>query len=155
MDTTRLDALQGLATTWFETAQQGVIQAELDRKRGYGKLADILAGEAQEDFDDAQAIVKRLVELGYTPKPAAEALPSYTDIKAQLEATYQGFIGANEGALDRLAALFADDYTTRKLIQGFIIEEAGHKLWLEKHLSLINDIGMENYLIEMIGQVND
>lgn len=153
--TAKLDALQGLAQTWFKTAQQGIIQAELDRKRGYGKLADVLEGEAKEDFEDAQTIVKRLVELGYTPQPATDALPIYTDIKQQLESTYQGFIGENEGALDRLAALFDDDYTTRKMIQTFIVEEAGHKLWLEKHLGLIKDIGMENYLIEQIGQVND
>lgn len=155
MQTDRLAALEQLAQTWFETAQQGVIHAELDRKRGYGKLADLLANEAQEDFDDSQAIVKRLVELGYTPKPASEALPILTDIKAQLEFTYKGFIGENEGALDHLAALFNDDYKTRKMINDFIIEEAGHKLWLEKHLSLMKDIGMENYLIEQIGQVND
>jgi bacterioferritin len=85
-----------------------------------------------EDFQDSQTIVKRLAELGYTPKPAAGALPIFADIKEQLEFTYKSLIGENAGALDRIAQIFADDYTTHKMVNDFIIEEAEHKLWLDE-----------------------
>ena len=44
-----------------------------------------------------------------------------------------------------------DDYVTRNMIQEFIVDEQDHFNWVRQHLSLIEAIGMENYLIEQIG----
>lgn len=48
-------------------------------------------------------------------------------------------------------ALFEDDYVTKNMIQEFIVDEQDHFNWVRQHLSLMEEIGMENYLIEQLG----
>ncbi len=36
--------------------------------------------------------------------------------------------------------------------RGFIVDEQDHFNWVRQHLSLMNEIGMENYLIEQLGE---
>ena len=44
-----------------------------------------------------------------------------------------------------------DDYVTRSMIQEFIVDEQDHFNWVRQRLSLMEEIGMENYLIEQLG----
>lgn len=37
------------------------------------------------------------------------------------------------------------------MLQEFIIDEQEHYNWVRQHLSLIDEIGIENYLIEQLG----
>ena len=41
-------------------------------------------------------------------------------------------------------ALFEDDYVTKNMIQEFIVDEQDHFNWVRQHLSLMEEIGMEN-----------
>ena len=68
--------------------------------------------------------------LEYDCKDAAEALP----------------------AMSKALALFEDDYVTRSMIQVFIVDEQEHFNWVRQHLSLMEEIGMENYLIEQLSE---
>ena len=68
--------------------------------------------------------------LEYDCKDAAEALPM----------------------MSKSLALFDDDYVTRNMIQEFIVDEQDHYNWVRQHLSLIDAIGIENYLIEQMGE---
>ena len=45
---------------------------------------------------------------------------------------------------------FADDYITRRMIEEFIVDEQEHTNWLAEHLSLIEEIGYQNYLIQQL-----
>ena len=38
------------------------------------------------------------------------------------------------------------------MVQKFIVEEQNHFNWVRQHLSLIEEIGMESYLIEQLGK---
>ena len=67
--------------------------------------------------------------LEYDCKDSAEALPE----------------------MSKALTLFEDDYITRNMIQQFIVDEQDHFDWVRTHLSLIEEIGMENYLIEQMG----
>ena len=49
-------------------------------------------------------------------------------------------------------AMFEDDYVTRSMIQEFIVDEQDHFNWVRQHLNLMQEIGMENYLIEQLGE---
>ena len=53
--------------------------------------------------------------------------------------------------MSKALALFDDDYVTRHMIEEFIIDEQDHFNWVKGHLCLIEQIGMENYIIEMLG----
>lgn len=43
------------------------------------------------------------------------------------------------------------DYISRDLLQGILDDEEDHVDWLETQLSLIDKVGMENYLQSMMG----
>ena len=78
----------------------------------------------REDITD----IKEMLE--YDCKDSAEALPM----------------------MSKALALFDDDYVTRHMIEEFIIDEQDHFNWVKGHLCLIEQIGMENYIIEMLGE---
>ena len=61
--------------------------------------------------------------------------------------SFTGSSGTNMISL----ALFEDDYVTKNMIQEFIVDEQDHFNWVRQHLSLMEEIGMENYLIEQLG----
>ena len=52
--------------------------------------------------------------------------------------------------LNAALAEFADDYITRRMIEEFIVDEQEHTNWLAEHLSLIEEIGYQNYLIQQL-----
>ena len=51
--------------------------------------------------------------------------------------------------MDRCAAL--KDNGTRDLIEPILRESEEHVDWLETQLSLINSVGLQNYLTEQMG----
>ena len=40
----------------------------------------------------------------------------------------------------------------KDMVEEFILDEQDHFNWVKGHLCLIDQIGMENYLIEMLGE---
>jgi len=54
--------------------------------------------------------------------------------------------------MSKQLSVFEDDYVTKDMVQKFIVEEQNHFNWVRQHLSLIKEIGMENYLIEQLGK---
>ena len=115
------EALKGLAylgAVWFGNSKQHFAFSAYDRLNGWNKLADKWKEEAEEEWDEAEEVLYRLVELGCKPAELQEAMktiefPFYDDPKQQIETDY------NEGAikeLSELAAAFSDDYPTQKLI---------------------------------------
>ena len=54
--------------------------------------------------------------------------------------------------MSKSLTMFDDDYITRHMIERFIIDEQEHYNRVKGHLCLIEQIGMENYIIEMLGE---
>jgi len=148
---TNIEFLEMLAKGWFGNSQQHAIQAQLLKYRGFGKLADKIMAESDEEWAEAKKVNVRLIELGVTPKVELQAYPVFTDVKEMLEYDLKD---ASEALpeMSRALSLFDDDYVTRNMIQEFIIDEQEHYNWVRQHLSLIEEIGMENYLIEQMGE---
>ena len=132
---TKIELLKAFAKGWFGNSQQHSIHAQLLKARGLNKLGDKIMAESDEEWEEAKKVNARLIELGETPvveiEPydAAEALPM----------------------MSKSLAMFDDDYVTRHMIEEFILDEQEHYNWVKGHLCLIEQIGMENYIIEMLG----
>lgn len=92
-----------------------------------------------------------LIELGETPSVEIEAYPVITDIKEMLEYDCKDAAEALP-MMSKSLAMFDDDYVTRHMIEEFIIDEQEHFNWVKAHLCLIEQIGIENYIIEMLGE---
>ena len=119
---------------------------------GWNKLADKWKEEAEEEWDEAEEVLNRLVELGCKPADLQEALktiefPFYDDPKQQIESDFQP--NAVE-EMNQLLKAFDGDYTTQKLIQKWIDGEEAHMAWEKQYLYHIEKLGYENFLIAMM-----
>ena len=147
---TKIEFLKILTKGWFGNSQQHSIHAQLLKARGLNKLADKIMAESDEEWEEAKKVNARLIELGETPAVELQEYPVITDIKEMLEYDYKE---AEEALpmMSKALSLFDDDYVTRHMIEEFIIDEQEHFNWVKGHLRLIEQIGMENYMIEMLG----
>ena len=154
-DMTKEEALKGLAylgAVWFGNSKQHFAFSAYDRLNGWNKLADKWKEEAEEEWDEAEEVLNRLVELGCKPADLQEAMktiefPFYDDPKQQIETDYNADAIKE---LSELAAAFSDDYPTQKLIQKWIDGEVEHMAWEKQYLNYIDKLGYENFLIEMM-----
>ena len=148
---TKIEFLKYLAKGWFGNSQQHSIHAQLLRARGLNKLADKIMAESDEEWEEAKKVNARLIELGETPAVELEAYPVITDIKEMLEYDLKEAAEALP-MMSKALSMFDDDYVTRHMIEAFILDEQDHYNWVKGHLCLIEQIGMENYIIEMLGE---
>ena len=148
---TKIDFLKELAKGWFGNSQQHSIHAQLLKARGLNKLADKIMAESDEEWEEAKKVNARLIELGETPAVVLQKYPVITDIKEMLEYDCKDAAEALP-MMSKALALFDDDYVTKHMIEEFIIDEQDHFNWVKGHLCLIEQIGMENYIIEMLGE---
>ena len=147
---TKIEFLQYLAKGWFGNSQQHSIHAQLLNARGLNKLADKIMAESDEEWDEAKKVNARLIALGEMPAVELEPYPVITDIKEMLEYDLKEAAEALP-MMSKALSMFDDDYVTRHMIEEFILDEQDHFNWVRGHLCLIEQIGMENYIIEMLG----
>ena len=146
----KVELLKEFAKSWFGNSQQHSIHAQLLKQRGFGRLADKIMAESEEEWNEAKKVNARLIELGETPVVAIQNYPVITDIKEMLEYDCKD----SEEALPMMSkslALFDDDFVSKYMIQQFIVDEQEHYNWVKQHLNLIKEIGYDNYLIEQLG----
>ena len=148
---TKIEFLKYLAKGWFGNSQQHSIHAQLLKARGLNKLADKIMAESDEEWDEAKKVNARLIELGETPCVELQEYPVITDIKEMLEYDLKEAAEALP-MMSKALSMFDDDYVTRHMIEEFILDEQDHFNWVKGHLCLIEQIGMENYVIEMLGE---
>ena len=147
----KIELLKSYAKAWFGNSQQHSIHAQLLANRGLTKLADKIMAESDEEWAEAKKVNARLIELGETPVVEIENYPVITDVKEMLEYDYKDAAEALP-EMSKALALFDDDYVTKEMIQKFIIDEQEHYNWVKTHLCIIEQIGIENYLIEQLGE---
>ena len=146
---TKVELLKSFAKGWFGNSQQHSIHAQLLKARGLTKLADKIMAESDEEWEEAKRVNDRLIELGVTPKVEIEEYPVFTDVKEMLEYDCKDSMEALP-MMSKALAMFDDDYVTKHMIQEFIVDEQDHYYWVRQHLSLIEEIGLEDYLIEQM-----
>ena len=147
---TKIELLKFLAKGWFGNSQQHSIHAQLLKARGLTKLADKIMNESDEEWAEAKKVNARLIELGETPVVEIETYPVITDVKEMLKYDCKEAAEALP-MLSKSLAMCDDDYITKNMLQEFIIDEQEHYNWVKAHLCIIEQIGMENYLIEQLG----
>ena len=147
----KIELLKSMAKGWFGNSQQHSIHAQLLKARGLNKLADKIMAESDEEWEEAKKVNARLIELGETPAVELQKYTVITDIKEMLEYDCKDAAEALP-AMSKSLAMFDDDYVTKHMIEEFIIDEQEHYNWVKGHLCLIEQIGIENYMIEMLGE---
>ncbi len=100
----------------------------MECRKGTYEIINMLRQHVCFNFKPVNTDIKEMLE--YDCKESSEALPM----------------------MSKSLTLFDDDYVTKRMIEEFIIDEQDHFNRVKGHLCLIEQIGIENYIIEMLGE---
>ena len=146
----KIKALNDLAIAWYSTSQADSIHEAIFRGQGYGKFADHCKEEAEEELDEAKKCTARIIALGGKPEYGFIEQEIHYDPKELLQRWYKEFTEGGIASMNKLASDLSDDAITRKMVEEFIEGEEEHCAWVAKHLAIIDKLGYDNYLLEMM-----
>lgn len=146
----KIKALNDLAIAWYSTSQADTIHEAIFRGQGFGKFADHCKEEAEEELEEAKKCTARVVALGGKPEFGFIEQEIHTDPKALLDQWYREFTEGGIAEMNQLVTDLSDDAITRKMVEEFVAGEEEHCAWVAKHLAIIEKLGYENYLLEMM-----
>jgi bacterioferritin len=148
-----LEVLQKMLKEELGAISQYMLHAEMCENWGYKPLADHTKKSSIEEMKHAEKLIERILYLEGTP--TLNELPKLTigkDVKQQLGndlALELGAVADYNAAV--AAARKAGDNGSADLLQDILKDEESHVDFLETQLGLIEQIGLENYLIEQLG----
>ncbi|MBQ9870635.1 MAG: hypothetical protein IJM27_01770 [Eubacterium sp.] len=146
----KIKALNDLAVAWYSTSQADSIHEAIFRGQGYGKFADHCKEEAEEELEEAKKCTARIVALGGKPEFGFIKQEIHYDPKELLDQWYKEFTEGGIASMNKLVSDLSDDAITRKMVEEFLEGEEEHCAWVAKHLAIIDKLGYDNYLLEMM-----
>ena len=149
-----LKVLQEALTDELGAVHGYILHAEMCENWGYKKLAALTTRRAIEEMKHAEGLMQRLLFLDGVPD--VETMPKIVagrDVEEQFAADLKSEQGAivsyNEGmAICRKAG----DDGSADLLRTHLSDEERHADYLETQLSLIQQIGLSNYLAQTMSE---
>ncbi len=136
---------------------QYFLHAEMCANWGYYKLAGITRKESIEEMTHAEKLMERILYLDGTPNMTdyfkiniGAGVPQQLKNDVQLE--YDAVKRLNGGI--KLCVELGDN-GSRDLLQSILNDEEHHIDWLEAQLHDIDEIGIQNYLTQQLGEPKD
>jgi bacterioferritin len=132
---------------------QYFLHAEMCENWGYLRLSAFIKGQSIGEMKHAEKLVERILFLEGLPKMGdLPRLNIGKDVKQQL----QNDLALEKGAVQEYNQAVATcqdagDHATAELLRVILADEEEHVDFLETQLSLINDLGLENYLMQQMG----
>ncbi len=150
-----LAVLQEVLKAELTAINQYFLHAEMCENWGYEKLADYVRKESIDEMKHAEKLIERILYLDGTPN-----MSDYFKInvgnsveqqfKNDLQVEYDAVKRLNEGI--HLCSA-QNDGGSRELLVHILMDEEHHVDWLEAQLTLIEQMGLHNYLAQQIGKV--
>jgi len=131
---------------------QYFIHAEMCETWGYKKLSDHTKKESINEMKHAEKLIERILFLEGTPN--LNDMPKLVvgkDVKSQFQndlALEKNAVAEYNSAI--AAARKAGDNASADLLQIILADEEEHVDFLEEQLSLIDNIGIQNYLAQSV-----
>ena len=136
---------------------QYFLHAEMCANWGYYKLAGITRKESIEEMTHAEKLMERILYLDGTPNMTdyfkiniGAGVPQ--QLKNDLQLEYDAVKRLNGGI--KLCVELGDN-GSRDLLQSILNDEEHHIDWLEAQLHDIDEIGIQNYLTQQMGEPKD
>jgi bacterioferritin len=145
-----IELLNEVLTAELTAINQYFVDAKMCSNWGYERLAERFRAESIDEMKDADHLIDRILYFDGHPNMqrlgsvrVGESVPEKLTLALDLE----------KAAIERLnrgIALAVDkaDNGTRELLEGILIGEEHHADWLETQLSLIDQLGVVQYLTE-------
>ncbi len=147
-------ALNRALTIELTAINQYFCQAKMCENWGYLRLFHKHYHESMGEMKHAEQIIERVLFLEGVPEIARyDVIRVGTNVKEQFEHDLQLEMGGvkHYNATIELCSKLGD-HGTRDLLEPILRESEEHVDWLETQLSLINDLGLQNYLSEQMGE---
>jgi bacterioferritin len=152
-----LQALNRALTIELTAINQYFCQAKMCMNWGYRKLGKKHYEESMGEMKHAEILIDRILFLEGVPDIARyDVIRVGEDVKEQFENDLKLEMGGvkhyNE-AID--LCMRQKDNGTREILAPILTESEEHVDWLETQLGLIEQLGLQNYLSEQIGEAED
>ena len=147
-----IEILNEVLTAELTAINQYFVHAEMCENWGYDRLLHIIRKESIEEMKHAEALIERVLFL--------EGIPNVQRLwnirigenvheifKADLALELEALPRLNQG-IETCREL--GDNNSRHLLEEILEDEEEHVDWLEAQLTLIDQVGLQNYLAEQI-----
>ncbi len=119
---------------------------------GYGLLASHAREESLEEMKHADGVIERILFLDGVPNMQKYGKVS---VGRDVEEQHRFDLAIELEAVEHLNKGIAicrelGDNGTRELLEGILREEEGHVDWIETHLHMIEELGLQNYLVTQV-----
>jgi bacterioferritin len=147
-----IEFLNESLTAELTAINQYFVHAKMCENWGYERLAKKSYDESIDEMKDAERLIERILYLEGVPNLqrlgsvlVGETVPEQHRLDLDLER-------AAVERYNRGVALARDkgDNGTRELLEELLTDEEEHADWLEAQLTLIEQVGLENYLAQQI-----
>ena len=147
-----IEYLQRAVRMEMTAAHQYQLHAHTLDDWGLTKLADQMREEMAEELGHSDLFIQRLMFLKATPELGFDKAPIAADT---LPAMFEGDLKDEGEAISYYtqAAMHAaeiGDIGTRTLFERIVLDEEGHKGWLELQLDLIERLGEKTYSAKLV-----
>ncbi len=136
---------------------QYFLHAEMCANWGYYKLAGTTRKESIEEMTHAEKLMERIIFLDGTPNMSelfrinvGQNVPQ--QLKNDLQVEYEAVRRLNQGIA--VCRDLGDD-GSRELLNSILLDEEHHIDWLEAQLHAIDEMGVQNYLAQWMGEESD
>lgn len=150
-----IDLLNEVLTAELTAINQYYIHYKMLENWGYKKIAAKKRSESMEDMNHADELIERILYLEGIPNmQRMNPVKVGEDVKEMHTVDLAAEV-ASVGRLNRAvaASAAAADNGSRALFEKILKDEEESVDWLEAHLELMEKLGQEAYLAEMIGSV--
>ncbi|HSP97584.1 MAG TPA: bacterioferritin [Candidatus Dormibacteraeota bacterium] len=147
-----IETLNEILTGELTAINQYFVHAKMCANWGYARLAHKIREESMGEMKHADEVIERILFLEGVPNMqrldkvrVGETVLEQLKLDLKLE----------EVAVPRLNKAIAQavdvgDNTTRELLEKILVSEEEHVDWLEAQLTLIKQVGEQNYLSQQI-----
>jgi bacterioferritin len=149
-----LDVLAKMLKEELGAISQYMVHAEMCENWGYKRLSQHTKRESIGEMKHAETLIERILFLEGVPnlndmpklqvgKDVKQQLQNDLDLEKNAVAEYNAAIATCRKAGDQASA---------DILQAILADEEGHVDFLDTQLSLIEAVGLQNYLAQQLGE---
>lgn len=148
-----LDCLNALLRGELAARDQYFIHSRQYEDQGFARLYARIDHEMQEETQHADAILRRILMLGGRPDMRPDAFTPGQTVPQMLRIDLDTEYRVRQNLREAIALCERQrDYVSRTMLLAQLRDtEEDHAYWLEKQLSLIEQMGLQNYLQSQLG----
>jgi bacterioferritin len=147
-----IDLLNEILTNELTSVNQYFLHARLCENWGYQRLWKKIREESIDEMKHADELIERILYLEGMPNVQrlakvniGETVPEQLKLDYEVEKTA---IGVLNRAIETCRSV--GDNGSAELLEDILEAEEDHANWLEEQMTLIDQVGLQNYLAEQI-----